>query len=583
MAEDKFNSNEINFRQWLPWTMVFKGFWLALDHKKLILAAGGILAMAMGWWLLAVTFINFPRTEKPVWPYPSADYPGENEKQREQAAWNAFKVDRAKWNLRYEAAGPGPGSIVGKTDNGYWDAGDVANSPEEFTRIVSDPEKHTYQLDGVEHPFPVKAYGQLRTWPWFEDRGPNPMLLLTGKAGATDEAGTAHAVPWQRGGFFDWLFRVQVPVLIEPLVKFLRPVGYFLHPSAGALNHFYFLLVIAWTVSVWAIVGGAITRIAAVQLARDERVGIADAVRFTLSRWRSYFFASFAPLLGIAAIVIALCIFGIFNWIPFFAEFWDGLLWFIPLTLGLLIAFVLVGLIGWPMIHATLSTEGSDSFDALSRSYSYVYQKPWHYLWYAVVALTYGAIVVFFVGLMGSLMVYLGKWGVGLTPGTNYFNRDPSYLFVFAPTSFGWRELLLQGSPIADPSSPGFTGRNYIGAGLVAVWLYLVFLMVIGFGYSYFWSASTIIYLLMRRKVDDTDLDEVYLDEDDSEDAYTPSLTPAPAAPPSPVGAGSAQLQMVESPTLRTSPASTEAGTSRPAGSSEPGDGDGAKDAGATP
>jgi len=285
--------------------------------------------------------------------------------------------------------------------------------------------------------------------------------------------------------------------------------------------------------------------------------------------------------LGIAAIVVALCIFGIFNWIPFLAELWDGLLWFIPLTLGLLIAFVLVGLIGWPMIHATLSTEGSDSFDALSRSYSYVYQKPWHYLWYAVVALTYGAIVVFFVGLMGSLMVYLGKWGVGLTPGTNYFNRDPSYLFVFAPTSFGWRELLLQGSPITDPSSPGFTGRNYIGAGLVAVWLYLVFLMVIGFGYSYFWSASTIIYLLMRRKVDDTELDEVYLDEDDSEDAYTPSLTPAPAAPPAPAGAGGAQLQMVESPTLRTSPASSEAGVSRPAGPSEPGGDDGAKDAGA--
>jgi hypothetical protein len=582
MAEDKFSSNEINFRQWLPWTMLFKGFWLALDHKKLILAAGGILAMALGWWLLAVLFMNLLSPSKPQWPYPSADYPGSTEKERELAAWNAFKADRAQFNLRYEAAGPGPSATV-KGDDGYWDAGDVANSPEEFARIVSDPEKHTYQLDGVEHAFPVKAYGQLRTWPWFEDRGPNPVLLLAGKAGATDEAGASHAVPWQRGGFFDWLFRVQVPVLIEPLVKFLRPVGYFLHPSAGALNHFYFLLVIAWTLSVWAIVGGAITRIAAVQLARDERVGIADAVRFTLSRWRSYFFASFAPLLGIAAIVLVLNIFGIFNWIPFFAELWDGLLWFIPLTLGLLIAFVLVGLIGWPMIHATLSTEGSDSFDALSRSYSYVYQKPWNYLWYAIVALTYGAIVVFFVGLMGSLMVYLGKWGVGLTPGTNYFNRDPSYLFVFAPTSFGWRDLLLQGSPITDPSSPGFTGRNYIGAGLVAVWLYLVFLMVIGFGYSYFWSASTIIYLLMRRKVDDTDMDEVYLDEDDSEDAYTPSLTPAPAAPQPTAGTGSAQLQMVESPTLRTSPTSTESGSARQAGSSKPDDGDAAKDAGAAP
>ena len=579
MAEDKFETHEIDFRQWLPWTLLFRGFWLALDHKKLILAAGGILAMAVGWWILAVVFINIPRTKMPVWPsdFPSSDYQGNNETERELAAWNAFKVQRNSWNLRYEAAGPGPGTVVGG-DDGYTDAGDVANSLEEFKKIndTIDPARRTYQLDGKEFTFAIKPHGQLRTWPWFEDRGPNPALLIAGKAGATDEAGASHLVPWQRGGFFDWLVRVQIPVLIEPLVKFFRPVGYLLHPSAGALNKSYFLLVIAWTLGVWAIVGGAITRIAAVQLSRDERVGIVEAIRFTLARWRSYFFASFAPLLGVAAVAIALSLFGIGNLIPGFAEVWDGLLWFLALGLALLMAFVLVGLIGWPMIHATLSTEGSDSFDALSRSYSYVYQKPWHYLWYAVVSLTYGAIVVFFVGLMGSLMVYFAKWGVGLTPGTNYFNRDPSYLFVFAPTSFGWRDLLLQGSPVVDPGGPGFHGWNYIGATLVAFWLYLVFLMVIGFGYSYFWSASTIIYLLMRRKVDDTDLDEVYLDEEDSEEAYSPSLTPAPAS----ATTGSGQLQMVEAPALRSSGSSPTSASKESGGAA--GDGGSGTDSGSS-
>src|SRR6516164_4617403 len=109
MAEDKFETHEIDFRQWLPWTLLFRGFWLALDHKKLILAAGGILAMAVGWWILAVVFINMPRTKMPVWPsdFPSSDYQGNNETERELAAWNAFKVQRNSWNLRYEAAGPG--------------------------------------------------------------------------------------------------------------------------------------------------------------------------------------------------------------------------------------------------------------------------------------------------------------------------------------------------------------------------------------------------------------------------------------------------------------------------------------------
>src|SRR5207244_212129 len=107
-------------------------------------------------------------------------------------------------------------------------------------------------------------------------------------------------------------------------------------------------------------------------------------------------------------------------------------------------------LVCWPLIPVTLSAEGSDSFDDLSRSYSYVYQRPWHYLWYCIVALLYGAAIVFFVGFMGSLMVYLGKVGVSETPfsGPKHLNRDPSYLFVYAPTSFGWRPLLLQGATV---------------------------------------------------------------------------------------------------------------------------------------
>ncbi len=61
---------------------------------------------------------------------------------------------------------------------------------------------------------------------------------------------------------------------------------------------------------------------------------------------------------------------------------------------------------------------------------------------------------------------------------------------------------------------------NYIGAVLVSVWLYLLFLLIVGFGYSYFWTASSIIYLLMRHKVDDTDFDEVHLEEEPTEEPF---------------------------------------------------------------
>jgi hypothetical protein len=107
-----------------------------------------------------------------------------------------------------------------------------------------------------------------------------------------------------------------------------------------------------------------------------------------------------------------------------------------------------------------------------------------------------------------------------------------------------------------------------VGAGLVAIWLYLVFLLIVGFGYSYFWSASTIIYLLMRRKVDDTDLDEVYLEEDEGDDLYSPTA-PTPAA----ATGGGAPLTMVDAPTLKSAPPAGATAPSPPKVESVPGNG----------
>ena len=100
---------------------------------------------------------------------------------------------------------------------------------------------------------------------------------------------------------------------------------------------------------------------------------------------------------------------------------------------------------------------------------------------------------------------------------------------------------------------------NAVGAGMVSFWLGLFFLLILGFGYSYFWSASAIIYLLMRKKVDDQEMDEVYLEEE--ADNYGGPLT-APAAPAPTATAPArptAPLTMVESPTLRAAAPVTRA------------------------
>jgi hypothetical protein len=502
MAEEKNELRDINYRQLLPWTELFKGFQLALDPKKLLLAAAGIMVMYTGWMALSLVFYR-SRNEPKDSDYTLASYQKEGATEAEAEVLRKAQFEHAhyQWQLLHDTAGPD---------------------------------------------------GALSTWPWFETRGPNPYLWATGQEG-TPNVGSG----WN-------FFTSQAMVLIEPLAKFLTPVVYLLKPNAGFWNHLYFTLVLLWTLATWAVFGGAITRMATVQLARKEKISIGEALRFTWARIASYFTAPLFPLVFVVAVLILLIVYGWLHMIPIVGDIVvDGLGWPLVLLAGLVMAVILVGLLGWPLMYATISSEGSDSFDALSRSYSYVYGAPWHYLWNSVVAIAYGAVLVFFVGFMGSLMVYLGKWGVsqGIAASAE---REPAYLFVYAPTSFGWRQLLLQGSPAVDAAGAidaaryaeylnGFTWYNKVGAGLVACWLYLIFLAIIGFGYSYFWSASTIIYLLMRRQVDDTELDEIYVEEDESDEAYSTSVSTTTTAPTVSPSAATTPLTMVEPPALKSS------------------------------
>jgi hypothetical protein len=405
----------------------------------------------------------------------------------------------------------------------------------------------------------VLAAGKFRTLPWFEDRGRNPYLLV---ADAISDAGNKKTDTRGLGQ----TFLDQVQVLFEPLAKLLSPVVYFFSPQAGGFrNRTYLILVTLWALAVWGFFGGAISRIAVVQAARNEKVPLTEALAFVRQRFISYFSAPVMPLALILIVILLLAIFGtVVGWIPWVGEIlFAGIFWPLVIIAGLVMAVVLVGLIGWPLMNPTISAEGSDSFDALSRSYSYVFQKPWHYLWYSVVSLLYGGVLVFFVGLMGSLIVYLGSLGFSQAPGLvseeAKNDRSPAYLFQFAPTSFGWRDLLLHENPHATLERDGhyhltadyqnaISIPNYIGGFLVSAWIWLVFMLVLGFGYSYFWTASSIIYLLMRNRVDETDTDEVYLDDED----LTPPPAPAPAAPATPAAVpakpGTVSLNVVEGP-----------------------------------
>jgi len=259
------------------------------------------------------------------------------------------------------------------------------------------------------------------------------------------------------------------------------------------------------------------------------------------------------PVAVIGVVTLVMMAFAFVALIPFVG---DVVLYGVGLPLvvlgGAVMVVLLIGLIGYPLMYTTLSVDGTDTFDALSRTYNYVFQAPWNFLWYSLVSIFYGAVVTFFVIFVGSMTVYMGKWAVSQAPLSEYTNRKPDYLFVYAPETFGWKELFLKGSAIeqtevreTNPASGRVTRKladvkpdvaaeyrknmyltETIGARMASFWLGLFALLIIGFSYSYFWSASTMIYLLMRKKVDEIEPDELYVEE--------PMPTPAPITPPAP-------------------------------------------------
>src|SRR5262249_6838485 len=187
--------------------------------------------------------------------------------------WNDFKADWRKWSLLHEAAGDDERKLF---------AADLADNPDEYELINKNIEtfrkeykegKRKFQIGDKMKAVSLKPGGQMRTWHWSENRGRIAFLIVTGRVGSVDAEGKIRYVPWEPHHFWEWFSTEQVPVLLEPLVKLLRPVVYLLQSGAGFWNRIYFTLVLIWTLATWALFGGAITRLAAVEVARREKIG----------------------------------------------------------------------------------------------------------------------------------------------------------------------------------------------------------------------------------------------------------------------------------------------------------------------
>jgi hypothetical protein len=539
-------------RTTLPWTELFRCFSVAIDPRKLLVAAAGILTMAVGWYLLSAAFYyKAPERNEPKYSnsvllkeYEGKKKPDTGEPYKEvdviEIGNQQYAADLAQWRVLADLSAPA-----------------TSGSPATATSPGTPP----------------TPPGRFRAMPWDEYRGPNPFLFLV------EFLNSPASTWWEQ---IKWYVGTMAPVLMEPLAKFLLPIGKIVSPGVSGLTRLYLFFILIWSLVVWGFFGGIITRLAAVQLANKGPVTLRQTVRFVANRYLNYLLAPIVPLCIIGVVALGLMVYGLVALIPFVGDvFLFGL--GLPLVIlgGAIMAVFLVGLVGYPLMYPTLSVEGdsSDTFDALSRSINYVYQAPWQYIWYWFVTVLYGAAVTFFVLFFASLMVYVGKWAVGLPASAVWSERKPEYLFIYAPESFGWKELLLKDSPyevkhvpeysvagrpaeVFVPTSPERDASNrseyYVyntfGARLVAFWLGLVFLMMLGFSYSFFWSAATVIYFQLRRKIDEAEPDEVFMEEEESEAPLAPPKIAPGTTPVPPTPASGTSLPVISPPVVPPPP-----------------------------
>ena len=248
--------------------------------------------------------------------------------------------------------------------------------------------------------------------------------------------------------------------------------------------------VALWLTLSFSLLGGVLARRAMVELGQQSIAPWGESFSIVFSRWLSFLWATGMHLVGLLGLLLPFALLGLLARTGNIGATIAGVC--------LLIAFPLVFAVGrlmmsmvfcYPLSVCAIAAEKkADAFEGFSRSNAYLFQRP-------VVAVLC-VLVLMLVGLVGEQLVL---WTL----------------------SFGWALisglfLYVAGNEQQSANAYVGTGNQLLGQLLSAYW------------FSFFWSSSAAIYLILRRSVDSTELHEL----DSIEDPVETTLPEIPRTPP---------------------------------------------------
>ncbi len=251
-------------------------------------------------------------------------------------------------------------------------------------------------------------------------------------------------------------------------------------------------------VFIMAVGGGAIARMAAINVSSHQRLPVRQALKFSMTRWVRLFIAPLMPLLAVAVVAGIIMLMGVLMLVPVL-NIIGGMLYLVALLLGLLIAFLLiVYALAFLMVVPAMATEDCDGADAQQRAYGYVLSRPLHMVGYLLIALIGLTLGFFVVGLFatGVLNITPALYGV-------WTEDNPAMVATGMADIFGTERI--------SPEDVENARWHHVAAGwFINLWQTLIIGIVWAYVVSYFFSAATIVYLLMRRACDGQDIEEIW-------------------------------------------------------------------------
>ncbi|MDX2116649.1 MAG: hypothetical protein SFY96_00525 [Planctomycetota bacterium] len=226
---------------------------------------------------------------------------------------------------------------------------------------------------------------------------------------------------------------------------------------------------------------GAVARSTALEFAQSVQLSWPESVAFSLKRWSSVVFGGILPLLIVGAMGLAL---GVAGWLLLhwpYVNVAGALVYGIFMLVGLG-AVLLLGsfLLGGVMLVPTVVCECVDSLEAMQRVTAYVYARPMRLVLYTLFVILELVVVLWFFGLVADGVVGFTQWAAGA--------------FLSVPLGGGTE-----------------TGGVKTAGAILEFWNNVPRYIVGAIGLSFVFTASSVLYLLVRRLCDGQEVGDLWM------------------------------------------------------------------------